>query len=94
MASGDLERIQSAVLDGRYTLTEHAYDEMDEDRLDVLDVESAILTGAIETVLTMDPRGTRYVVRGLATDQETPVEVAVRFPSTDHVLILTVYEIK
>ncbi|HLX61914.1 MAG TPA: DUF4258 domain-containing protein [Planctomycetota bacterium] len=94
MAAADLERIQSAVLDGRYTLTEYAYDEMDEDRLDVLDVESAILTGAIESVLTMDPRGARYVIRGLATDQTTPVEVVVRFPNTDHLLILTVYQIK
>ena len=48
MASGDLERIRNAILDGRYTLTEHAYDEMDEDHLDVPDVESAILTGEID----------------------------------------------
>jgi hypothetical protein len=59
MASRELERIRNAVLDRRYTLTEHAYDEMAEDKLDVLDVKSAILTGEIDKVLTMDPRGTR-----------------------------------
>jgi hypothetical protein len=32
---------------------------MGEDNLDVLDVEAAILTGTIDEVLTMDPRGTR-----------------------------------
>jgi hypothetical protein len=94
MASRELERIRNAILDRRYTLTEHAYDEMDEDNLDVLDVESAILTGQIDKVLTMDPRGTRYVVIGNATDQETPVGVVIRFVEHDQLLIITVYEIK
>jgi hypothetical protein len=93
-ASRELERIRNAVLDQRYTLTEHAYDEMDEDNLDVLDVESAILTGRIDQVLTHDTRGTRYVVIGTATDQATPVGVVGRFVEHDHFLIVTVYEIK
>ena len=93
MASRELERIRSAVLDRRYTLTEHAYEEMEEDSLDVLDVESAILTGEIEQVLTKDPRGTRYVVVGRATDQETPVGVVARFVEHDRLLVITVYEI-
>ena len=94
MASRELERIRSAILDHRYTLTEHAYDEMDEDNLDVLDVESAILTGQIDQVLTMDPRGTRYVIIGTATDQVTSIGVVVRFVEHDQLLIITVYEIK
>jgi hypothetical protein len=93
MASRELERIRNAILDQRYTLTEHAYDEMDEDNLDVLDVESAILTGRLDQVLTMDPRGTRYVVIGTATDQQTPVGVVVRFVEHDQLLIITVYEV-
>jgi hypothetical protein len=94
MASREFERIRNAILDHRYTLTEHAYDEMDEDNLDVLDVESAILTGQMDQVLTMDPRGTRYLVIGNATDQETLVGVVVRFVEHDQLLIITVYEIK
>jgi hypothetical protein len=94
MASRDLERIRNAVLDQRYTLTEHAYDEMENDNLDVLDVESAVLTGIIDEVLTMDPRGTRFVVVGNATDQQTPVGVVARFVEHDQLLIITVYEIK
>ena len=94
MASRELERIRNAVLDGRYTLTEHAYDEMDADNLDVLDVESAILTGEIDQVMTLDPRGTRYVVLGKATDQRTPVGVVARFVEHDQLLVITVYEIK
>ena len=94
MASRELERMHNAILDHRYTLTEYAVQEMAEDNLDVLDVESAILTGDIDQVLTMDPRGTRYVVIGKATDQETPVGVVVRFVEQDQLLILTVYEMK
>jgi hypothetical protein len=94
MASRELERIRQAILGQRYSLTEHAYDEMDDDRLDVLDVEAAILTGEIEQRLTRDPRGTRYVVTGTATDQNTIVSVVVRFVQHDQLLVLTVYEKK
>ena len=93
MASRELERIRSAILDHRYSLTEHAYEEMDDDRLDVLDVEAAILVGEIDQVLTADPRGTRYVVVGNATDEQTAVGVVVRFVEHDQLLVITVYEI-
>lgn len=93
MASRELERIRNAVLDQKYTLTEHAVVEMEADDLDVLDVESAVLTGDIDDVLTKDPRGTRYVVVGTATDQATPVAVVCRFVSFDQLLIVTVYEL-
>lgn len=94
MASMQFERIRDAILDQRHTLSEHAYEEMDDDHLDVLDVESAVLTGRIEQTLTKDPRGTRYVVIGTATDEATPVGVVVRFVEHDQLLVLTVYEVK
>ncbi|MDZ4658557.1 MAG: DUF4258 domain-containing protein [Bythopirellula sp.] len=94
MASRELERIRLAIIEHRYALTEHATDEMNKDWLDVLDVESAILTGQIEKTLTHDPRGTRYVVVGQGTDQSTPVGVVVRFVVEDKLLVLTVYEVK
>lgn len=94
MASRELERIRNAILQQRYTLTEHAYDEMDDDQLDVLDVESAVLTGDIHSVLTKDPRGTRFVVVGTATDQVTQVAVVARFVEHDQLLIITVYELE
>lgn len=94
MASRELEHIRSAILGHQYALTEHACAEMDEDALDVLDVEAAILTGEIDQVLTADPRGTRYVVIGRATDQHTAVGVVVRFVEHDQLLIITVYEVK
>jgi hypothetical protein len=79
MASRELERIRSAILDGRYTLTEHAYDEMDEDDLDVLDVEAAILTGRVDQTLTHDPRA--FVLSLLATPRISQRMSALSFAS-------------
>lgn len=62
------------------------------DRLDVVDVESVILTGTIERVFTDDPRGTRYEIVGPATDLGTVVGVVVRFAGP--LLIITVYEMR
>ncbi len=61
--------------------------------LDVLDVESAVLTGRLEKELTHDPRGTRYVVVGTACDLATQVGVVARFVEGDQVLVITVYQI-
>lgn len=94
VASRELERIRNAILDRKYVLTEHAYEELEADDLDVLDVESAILTGEIDEVLTKDPRGTRYVVVGTATDHMTPVGVVTRFVEHDQLLVITVYQIQ
>ena len=69
-ASRTLQRIQYAVINGEYDLTRHAVDEMAEDRLGILDVESAILSGEITKTETGDPRGPRYIVVGLAEDQK------------------------
>ncbi len=94
MASRELERIRNAILDHSYTLTEHAYEELSNDDLDVLDLESAILTGEIERIFTADPRGTRYVVIGKATDQQTSVGVVVRFVQHNQLLIITAYAVE
>jgi len=94
MSRHALKLAQEAVLDQRYALSDHAYDEMDEDGLDALDVEAAILTGRIQDVLTDDPRGTRYVVVGKACDEVTPVGVVVRFVEADQLLVITVYEVR
>lgn len=94
MATNDLERIRNAILDHRYSMSEHAYEEMEADNLDVLDVEAAVLTGKIEELLTHDSRGTRFVVVGSATDKKTPVAVVARFVEHDQLLVITVYEIK
>ena len=68
-------------------------EEMAEDLLDIVDVETAVLNGHIAWVERNDPRGTKYVIEGTAADQKTPVGVVGRFAGDDRYLIITIYEI-
>ena len=89
---GVLDAARRAVLDQTYVVTPHALLEMHVDRLDVVDIESAILTGTIERVFEDDLRGTRYEIVGRASDLHTRVGVVVRF--VERLLLVTVYEIR
>lgn len=71
----------------------HAAEEMAEDGLDILDVEQAILNGQVTRRQKDDPRGTKYVVEGPATDGKTSVGVVGRFLGSERYLIITIYEI-
>jgi len=46
-------------------MSAHAMEEMAEDKLNILDVEEAVLNGRIARTEKDDPRGTKYVVEGL-----------------------------
>lgn len=74
-----------------YDMTSHAMEEMAEDDLDILDIEHVILNGRVVRTERDDPRGTKYVVAGVAADQQTQVDVVGRFTNTDRYLIITVY---
>ena len=74
-------------------MTVHAIEEMAEDYLDILDLEHAILSGKVARVEKDEPRGTRYVVEGIAADGQTSVGVVGRFTSSKRYLIITIYEI-
>lgn len=94
MPKSPLQRIREAVLSHRYVLTEHAYNEMTADGLDVLDLESAILTGRIQKSFSRDPRGKRYLVVGKACDEAAKVAVVARFVEGDQLLVITAYEVE
>ena len=64
MTSRLLQRIRDAITQGEYDVTIHAVEEMAEDGLDILDVESAVLNGEISKTESDDPRGTRYTIIG------------------------------
>ena len=93
MSNRELERIREKVRLRQYDMSAHAMEEMAEDMLTILDVESAILTGQISRIEKDDPRGTKYIVVGTALDQQTPVGVVVRFSSSGRTLVITVYEV-
>ena len=88
-----LDRIRVAIRSGDYDVTKHAVDEMAEDGLDIVDVETSILNGRIRKTETGDPRGPRHTIHGVAADGVTPVGSAGRFTETDRYLIITAYEV-
>jgi len=88
-----LDRIRNAVRSQQYDVTKHAVDEMAEDGIDIVDVQTAILNGRIAKTEKDDPRGTRYTMHGLAADGVTRVGLARRFTETGRYLIITAYEV-
>ena len=87
------DRIREAVRNTAYDMTSHAVEEMAEDGLDFIDVETAILNGRLVKTEKDDPRGTRYTVHGTGADGATPVGTTGRFKETGRYLIITVYKV-
>lgn len=93
MASSGIELIRDRIRRRQYDMSSHATEEMAEDGLDIKDIEMAILTGGISRTKKDDPRGTKYVIVGTASDFLTRVGVVGRFTTTGRFLIITVYAI-
>ena len=93
MPGSRIERIREKIQLRQYDMSAHAVEEMAEDELDIEDVEQAIMSGRISRIVRDDPRGTWYVVEGVAVDASTPVGVVGRFTTTERYLIITVYEV-
>ncbi len=85
-----IEKIREKIRTGNYELTRHAEEEREEDDLDVVDLESAVINGKIVKKLTHDPRGTRYVLRGYTTDEKI-VRVVCRILASGKLRIVTSY---
>ena len=86
-----VDRIKLAVREGRYTITDHAHDEAEQDDFLVTDVKHAMLASSTIKRLTHDPRGTRYALLGSSEDGRL-VNVICRFDSEGNVRVITVYE--
>jgi hypothetical protein len=85
-----LTRIQQAIREKRYQVTDHALEEADADSLTLSDILYVLLNGELDSVYSHDPRGTRYVVRGDIGHEE--VDVVCRFRNDGTLLIIiTVY---
>ena len=86
-----LKEFQDKIRRRQYVMTLHAEEEMDDDRLSIFDVESAILTGQImERQRDRRTREWKYVVTGTATDG-THASVVVKLSQTGRLVILTTY---
>jgi len=93
VSQAELNRIREAVASGRYYLTDHANEEMIEDDLDVLDVETSILNGVLKRTQGADPRGTVYTIHGTGSDQETPLGTVGRFTASGQYRVITIYKV-
>lgn len=88
-----IEKIRNAIRTGNYDITFHCVEEMADDELGVFDVERAVLSGKIIKREKDDPRGVKYVIKGVGSDQSTSIGVVGRFKETGTFLIITVYAI-
>ena len=89
-----IKLIKRAVREGRYEFTSHALEEMDEDGLSHAAVRWAFLHGRIVGELSDDPRGIRFVVRGLLRNNEVEIELICRFLVSGLLRIITVYALE
>lgn len=92
MTTADLRRLQSAVVEGRYDLTQHAVEELADDDLDILDLESAVAAAILLRVQTDDARGARYTVAGPSVNGQRRVGVVGRFTDEGRFVVITVFQ--
>jgi len=86
-----LERMRELVRTGRYVMTIHALDAMEDDELTVFDVERCFLTGRIvERQRDRARREWKYLVEGWLTDGSRTAVIA-KVTRTGRLVVLTVY---
>jgi hypothetical protein len=74
-------------------MTMHASEEMAEDALDIVDIETSILNGRLVKSEKDDPRGTRHIVYGAGSDSKTQIGTVGRFAKSSRYLLITVYKV-
>jgi hypothetical protein len=83
--------IRECIRSLNYVVTLHAAEELDDDNLTILDLESIILTGEIaERQRDRRTRESKSVVRG-ATLAGEEAEVVVKVGASGKLIVLTVY---
>jgi len=88
-----LNRMRRLVLERRYIVTAHAYDEMAADDIAVWDIEGTILTGKIvERQKDRVTSENKYRLRGKALDGSS-MEVVAKFSVTGKLVVVTVYSV-
>lgn len=93
MSRKGIREIRERIRTKNYEITDHAEEEREDDDLSVADLRSAFLTGRVVQILTNDPRGNRYVVRGRAQSGRD-MEVVCWFLVSGKLRILTVYALE
>ena len=91
MADRPLPRLRDLVRQQRYLVSSHAAGELEDDELDILDLESIVLTGEIiERQKDHKTGEAKYVIRGITLANAAGCVVA-KFDSVGRAVIITVY---
>jgi hypothetical protein len=91
VADRTLPRLRDLVRQHRYLVSSHAADELEDDELDILDLESIVLTGEIiERQKDHRTGEAKYVIRGITLANAAGCVVA-KFDSVGRAVIITVY---
>ena len=86
-----LNQMRNRIRTRQYIMTMHAEEEMDDDDLTILDVESVVLTGAIiERQKDATTGEWKYVVRGKTLSGQS-ASVVGRLGPTGKLIFITVY---
>ena len=89
MAKKDLQRIRQAVLSGSLKLTHHALEEMDEEDLEIIDIQTVLINGQI-IQKQKHQRIVKYRVCGHSITDDR-VSVVGRFTAANDFLVITVF---
>jgi hypothetical protein len=91
VAQATINRIGNLIRSLNYAVSIHAAEELDDENLTVLDLESIILTGAIvERQRDRQTREVKYIVRG-NTLSDLPAEAVVKIAPDGTLFVITVY---
>lgn len=88
-----LQQMRLSVQAGNFLLTSHAYDEMNDDDLFVVDLENCILTGDVMTRQWDDDFGEwKYVIHGDSQSEEEMAVVA-KLDYNQNVVVITTFRL-
>ncbi len=91
MTQVTITRLRQLIRTLSYVVSNHAADELEDDQLSILDLESIVLTGQIvERQRDRQTRETKFVIQGGTLDG-TAAEVVAKVGHTGRLFIITVY---
>ena len=93
MAKSSIRRIRDCIRSLNYAVSLHAAEELDDDDLTILDLETILLTGQItERRRDRKTQEVKLVVRG-RTVEDRAAETIVKFNQIGTLFIITVYRV-
>ena len=91
MAAVTIANLRHLIRTLNYAVSTHAADELEDDSLSILDLESVILTGEIvERQRDRHTRETKYLIQG-STLEGLAAEVVAKVGHTGKLFIITIY---